>query len=205
MKKSSTNTRVTPALAFASGVQYDMLNLQNSDGRFEGKLVLAGHNGFEEKKGAAITFGYDRTLEKNGFGPTAKAGDRLVENGSAELDKEFYRSEKYTERAGKKINRDYTEFKRLGDGSMICLAFNGHTINVRGDNEIGDEVIYLHNGKDQYDFVIGKGKLGPNFKTISFVDNGDLTKAQAIELFKKAGYTLDKVGGITDGKLALDK
>lgn len=88
---------------------------------------------------------------------------------------------------------------------MICLAFNGHTINARSDEETSDSVIYLHNGKKRYDFVVGKGKTSPQFKNVSFADKGNLTKEQAIELFKAAGYTIEKTGGIKDGKLVADK
>jgi hypothetical protein len=196
---------VTPPLTFLSSVQYDMLNSDNKDGRFEGRLMLAGYQGFVEKAGAKITFGSDHTLEKDGFGPSAKAGDRMVEKGSFALDQELYISETFTERAGSKITRGYTEFKRLGDGSIICLAFSGQTINGKGDEAISDDVIFLRNGKNQYDFVIANAKTGPEFKSISLADKGDLTKEQAIELFKTAGYAADQTGGIKDGKLVVDK
>jgi len=196
---------VTPAVTFISTVQFDLLNIDNKDGRIEGKLMFAGYNGFVEKAGAKITFGYDYKLEKNGFGPAAKAGDRNVENGSFALDKEHYISEMFTERAGRKISRSYTEFKRLGDGSMICLAFSGQTFNGKGDEDISNDVIFLHNGKGRYDFAIARAKTGPEFKSISFADKGDLTKKQAIELFKTAGYAIDQTGGIKDGKLVVDK
>jgi hypothetical protein len=196
---------VTPPTTFIATVQFDLLNINNKDGRFEGNLMLAGYAGFVEKAGAKITFGYDHKLEKDGFGPLAKAGDRNVENGSLLLDKELYISETFSERAGKKITRNYTEFKRLGDGSMVCLAFNGRTLNMRGDEELGDDVVFLRNGRNQYDFVIAKGKTGPDFKSISFADQGDLTKEQAIALFKSMGYAIDQTGGIKDGKLVLDK
>lgn len=196
---------VTPPITFITTVQFDLLNMDNKDGRIEGKLMFAGYDGFVEKAGAKITFGYDHKLEKDGFGPAAKAGDRNVENGSLELDKEYYIAETFTERAGKKISRSYTEFKRLGDKSMICLAFSGQTINGKGDEDTSDEVIFLHNGKNRYDFVIANAKTGPEFKSISFADKGDLTKEQAIALFKTAGYTIDQSGGIKDGKLVVDK
>jgi hypothetical protein len=196
---------VTPPLTFVSTVQFDLLNIDNKDGRIEGKLMFAGYNGFVEKAGAKITFGYDHKLQKDGFGPSAKAGDRNVENGSLALDKEYYISEAFTERAGRKISRSYHEFKRLGDKSMICLVFGGKTFNGKGDEDISDDVIFLHNGKDQYDFVIAKAETGPEFKSISFADKGDLTKEQAIELFKAAGYAIDQSGGIKDGKLVVDK
>ena len=98
---------VTPPLTFVSTVQFDLLNMDNKDGRVEGKLMFAGYNGFVEKAGARITFGFDHTLEKDGFGPLAKAGDRMVENGSIDLAGEYYLSESFTERAGQKITRSY--------------------------------------------------------------------------------------------------
>jgi predicted MPP superfamily phosphohydrolase len=196
---------VTPPLTFVASVQFDMLNMDNKDGRFEGQLMLAGYKGFVEKAGPKITFGYDDKLAKDGFGPNAKAGDRTVSNGSLALDKEYYICETFTERAGRKIDRSYYEFKRVPDGSMVCLALSGHVFNFRGDEEPGDEVIYLHNGAGRYDFVIAKGKTGPEFKAISFADKGDLTKEQALELFKAAGYTIETSGGIQGGKLVVDK
>ena len=196
---------VTPGTTFIAGVQYDMLNLGKKDGRFEGVLPLAGYNGFVEKTPSKITFGSDRTRDKDGFGQLAKAGDHDVDTGSLDLDQKYYVAENSTERAGKKISRGYNEFKMLADGSMICLVFSGQTLNARGDQETTDSVIYLHNGKNQFDFVVAKGKTGPAFKTLSFADKGDLTKDAALDLFKAAGYALDKSGGIKDGKLVVDK
>jgi hypothetical protein len=196
---------VTPATTFIGTVQFDILNMDNTDGRFTGTLPLAGYEGFVEKSGAMITFGWDHTMTKDGFGPLNKKGDHLVENGFLDLDKEYYREERTTDRAGQRIARSYNEFKRLADGSMICLVFNGQTINARGDAQTSDSVIYLHNGPGRYDFVIAKGTTGPGFTSMTFADKGDLSKEQAIELFRGAGYTIDKTGGIRDGKLVVDK
>ena len=196
---------VTPPLAFAAAVQFDIMNLNNQDGRFEGKLMLAGYKGFVEKAGTQVSFGYDDTLQKDGFGPGAKAGDRQAASGSLALDTEYFAWESFSERAGKKIDRSRTEFKRLADGSMICLAVSGHSFNFRGEEDARGEAIFLHNEAGRYDFIIAKAKTGPEFKAISFADQGDLTKAQALELFKAAGYEIDKSGGIQGGNLVLDK
>ncbi len=196
---------VTPPLALAVAVQFDIMNPTNQNGRFEGKLMMAGYNGVYEKAGNLITFDYDDTLQKDGFGPAHKAGTRVKGSGSLDLGKEHFIWQTVNEREGKAIDRGYTEFKRLGDGSMICLALNGHAFNMRGDEEMRDEAIYLHNGAGRYDFVIAKGKTGPGFTVISFADKGDLTKEQVLELFRAAGYEIDKSGGIQDGKLILDK
>ncbi|MBN2432792.1 MAG: hypothetical protein JXQ27_15055 [Acidobacteria bacterium] len=196
---------VTPAATFIGSVQFDILNLDNKDGQYSGTLPLAGYKGQMEKSGSMITFGWDHTMEKDGFGPLAKKGDHLLENGFLDLDKEYYREERTTDRAGQRIARSYNEFKRLADGSMICLVFNGQAMDARGNAATSDSVIYLHNGPGRYDFVIAKGTTGPGFTPFSFAEKGDLTKDQAIELFRNAGYTIDKTGGIKDGKLVLDK
>lgn len=196
---------VMPQLSFAMSVQYDGLNLEHKDGRFEGKLILAGHPGFVEQTGDRITFGFETTREKDGFGPSAKAGDKLSHQGFLDLKAGYYHAEEATERGGKKISRNVTEFKILEDGSMICIDSRGNTFDARGEEAVKDQVIFLHNGPGRYDFVIGNGKNGPEFSPITFADKGNLTKEEAIELFKAAGYTLDKVGGIRDGQLVLDK
>ena len=87
---------------------------------------------------------------------------------------------------------------------MICIDFNGSRFDMRGNESKNDQVIFLHNGPGRYDFVIAKGENGTEYTALSFADKGDLTKDQAMALFKEAGYTLDKVGGIKDGKLVLD-
>jgi hypothetical protein len=196
---------VTPPLTFLGSVQFDLLNTDNKDGRFEGTLMLAGYKGTMERAGSKITFGYDYTLEKDGFGPAAKKGDRNTQTGSLDLSKEHYVADDSSERAGRKIKRSYTEFKRLGDGSMICLAIFAHTINGKGDAETGSEAVYIHNGKDLFDFVTAKAAVGPEFQKVSFAEKGDLTKAQAVEAFKAAGFTIDQTGGVRDGKLFTDK
>lgn len=196
---------VTPPLTFVTTVQFDLLNPGNQDGRFEGKLMFAGYNGFVEKSGTKIVFGFDHKLDKDGFGPLAKAGDRMVENGSLDLAGASYRSEEFTERAGRKISRGCAEFKRLEDGSMVCLALSGKLLNMRGDEDPSAEAIFVHNGAGRYDFVVAKSTSGPEFKNVSFSSSGDLTKAQAIELFRAAGYEIQTSGGIEGGKLVLDK
>lgn len=196
---------VTPATTFIGSVQFDLLNLDNADGHFAGKLMLAGYPAVMDRAGSMVTFGYDFKREKDGFGPLAKAGDRVVQNGSLDLNQAYYKAEDFTERGGTRIARSYHEFKRLGDGSMICLVYSGQAVNARGDAQPSDSVIYIHNGKDLYDFVVAKGTAGPGFSPMSFADKGDLTKAQAVELFKSAGYTIEKAGGIQSGQLALDK
>lgn len=195
---------VTPATTFITAVQYDMLNLNDQDGRYEGKLMMAGYQGFMEKTADRITFGYDHTLEKDGFGPSAKAGDHSVQNGFLDLASAYYRAETVTERGENRINRTYTEFKRIADGGMICIDHKASALDMRGNPISGDHVVFLHNAPGRYDFVIAKGQAGMDFSPISFAEKGDLNKEQIIDLLKTAGYAIEKTGGIKDGKLVLD-
>lgn len=195
---------VTPPLAFASAVQFDIMDPNKQDGRFTGKMMLAGHQGFLERAGSRLSFGYDDKLQKDGFGPLNKAGDRVAGSGSLALDTGYFVWETFNERGGQKIQRDYTEFKRLADGSMICMALSGQSLDMRGEAGDKDEAIFLHNGPGRYDFVIANGKTGPGFAAISFAAKGDLDKAQALELLKSAGYEIEQSGGIQGGKLVLD-
>ena len=195
---------VTPPLAFASAVQFDIMNPNRQDGRFENRMMMAGYQGNLQQAGNQLTFTYDDKLQKDGFGPAHKAGDRVFGSGSLALDSGYFIWETFSERAGKKLERHYTEFKRLGDGSMVCLALSGQLFGMRGDAENRSGAIYLHNGPGRYDFVIAKGQAGPEFQALSFAEKGDLTKEQAMELFKAAGYEIEKSGGILAGKLVLD-
>lgn len=195
---------VTPSTCFISGVQYDLLNIDNKDGRFEGELMFAGYQGFVEKKGPILTFGYDDVLEKDGFGFSSKASDRKVENGTCDLEKVYFFEESYTEREGKIFTRTVSEFRQEKDGSMSCFVLSGGDFDIRGDISPHSDYLFVRNGKNQYDFVIAVGQEGPDFKVISLKDHEDMTKEKAIELFEAAGYVVEKSGGIVNGKLTLD-
>lgn len=192
---------VTPGLAFVSGVQYDLLNMENKDGRFTGELVLAGYHGFVEKQGSKITFGYDEVMTEDGFGPLSKAGDRRVESGIFETSKEYYKSESYTERGGAKLTRYYYEFKRLPDGSIICFALSGGAMDAMGKEAPYTTFAFIRSGKERYDFAIAKAKLGPEFNVVSLVDETDLKVEKAVAIFEAKGFTITATGGIKNGKL----
>ena len=161
------------------------------------------YQGFVEKRGTKMTFGYDDLREKDGWSDSQKAGDRLVENGSFDLAKLDYIVEDYTEREGVKLERNYYEFKKLSDGSIICLSLSGQSMNSSGNGVLTNDAIYLHNGVGQYDFVVANAFVGPEFTSVNFATS-DMTKAQAIAAFKAAGYTITTSGGIKNGKLVLD-
>lgn len=194
----------TPGLQFVTGVQYDLLNMDNADGRFDGELMLAGYPAFLERAGSKMNFGFDFIREKDGFGPTAKAGDRLVESGDCDLDQGVYRSENSTERDGKVISRTYSEFKLLDSGEMICFMTYCNGLNLKGEENTSNYSLYIKAGKDQYDFVLGKANTGTSFDKITIIDKNDLTKDEARSLMENAGFTIEKTGGISGDKLVID-
>lgn len=195
---------VSPGLEFVSGVQYDLLNMENKDGRFEGKLMMAGFPGFLERKGSKMSFGYDYIRDKEGFSPTMKVGDRIVEDGNCDLSKGTYVTETFTERSGQKSERSYSEFKRLKNGEMIYLKTTGSSLNFRGETDLSNTCIYIKAGKNKYDFVIGKATQGPAFEKLSFIDKNDLSKNEALQMMEKAGYQIKKSGGIAEGTLVVE-
>ena len=195
---------VTPGLEFVSGVQYDLLNMDNKDGHFEGKLMMAGFPGVLERKGSKMSFGYDYIRDEDGFSPAAKAGDRIVEDGNCDLGKGTYVTETFTERNGHKIERSYSEFKRFKNGEMICLRTYSSSLNFRGEADLSNTCTYIKAGKDKFDFVIGKATQGPAFEKLSFIDKSDLSKDEARQMMEAAGYQIEKSGGIAGGKLVVD-
>ncbi|HHY12781.1 MAG TPA: hypothetical protein GX529_09150 [Firmicutes bacterium] len=188
-----------------SGTSYDALNPENLDGRFEGNLLLSGRPGHVEKDGTRITFGSDYIREKDGFAPSMKAGDRLVENGSCDLSGEVHQMETFTEREGQVIVRNYSEFKRLESGEMMCLRITGHSLNqVSEEDELSNTCTFMKVGKDRLEFVIAKATCGPGFEKLSLADKDDLSKDEARELMEAAGYEIEQAGGIADGVLFVD-
>lgn len=195
---------VTPQLNLASGVFYDLLNLDNKEGRFEGKLGLSDNTGFTEKKGSITNFGTDYIrAEDQSFGNTKK-GDRVIEIGIFDATKQYYKSEQSTEREGKKISISFTEFQRLADGTFLVLQSEGNAFNGKGEEVNTNNFIFLAIGNDRYDFVIANDVKGPSFTPVTLSDKGELTKKQAIEIFKSFGWTIEQTGGIENGKLVKD-
>lgn len=193
---------VTPGLCFVTGIQYDLLNLYNEDGRFEGELMLAGYPGYVEKKGSKLTFGYEDIRDEDGFSPSMKAGDKDVESGSCDLDKGYYYADSYTEREGVQISRTTSEFKKQADGSMCTIVMEGRTIDFRNNEELSTSYIFIRSGEGQYDFVIASSAIGTTYDFLSLEE--DMTKEMAFALFEGAGATIENSGHIKDGKLILD-
>ena len=166
---------------------------------------MAGFPGVLERKGSKMSFGYDYIRDEDGFGPAMKAGDRIVEDGNCDLGKGTYQTENFTERNGQKIERSYSEFKRLKSGEMICLRTHSYSMNVLSQQEeLSNTCTYIKAGQDKFDFVIGKATQGPAFEKLSFIDKSDLSKDEARQMMERAGYQIEKSGGIAGGTLIVD-
>lgn len=193
---------VTPGLCFVTGVQYDILNIYNEDGRFEGNLMLAGFPGFEEKKGSSITFGYENAIKEDSQFSNTKAGDKEVESGNCDLSKGYYFAESYTDRSGSKISRSTNEFQLQADKSMCALVIDGSTLGYNNEENLTTSYIFIRAGEGQYDFAVGKSTTGTAFETIKLEDN--MTKDMAIAMFESAGASIEYSGGIKDGVFYVD-
>lgn len=193
---------VTPGLCFVTGVQYELLNMNNENGRYEGELFLAGYPGFIEKNGDLLTFGYEDTLEEDGFSFSSKAGDIRRENGNSDLNKGYYFAESSTDRGGAIIARDTSEFVKQANDDMCALVIDGSTINFSGDEELKTTYIFIRGGEKLYDFVVAESGVGTAFEVLYMED--DMSKASAIAMFEAAGAVITNSGGIKDGAFYLD-
>ncbi len=185
---------VSPDLTLAMTSQYDLLNLNNTNGRFEGELMFTGQKAFVEKNGDKLVFGSDHIADS--ATGAHEAGDRLVENGEADLSKVWLKSEEYVERDGERITYDCIEVVKMSDGSMALLYLTGSTIS----GETG--AVFIHAGESVYEYVVASAAFGVDFSVLSLGNGFD--KAQARSFLESAGYTVSDTGSDVGGKLIAD-
>lgn len=196
---------LVPSTELSIGIQYEILNLENENGSFKGKLPLSGFPAFIEKDGAKLTFGYEYVREEDGWAPSMKAGDVLVENGSCDLAKEVYRTETVTKRDDKMVDHTYMEFKRIKGGAMLCLRIYGSSKNAATDEErMANTCTFIKAGKGSLNFVLAEAQIGPAFEELSIINKSDLTKEAAIEMLEAAGYVIETTGSVIEGVLLID-
>lgn len=179
-------------LPIASVPIYEMHNLNNKDGRFEGVGFGSKIPEYIEKRGAQITFGKDGVRENDGFSPDDKKGDRVVENGSLDGERGSLRTEYFAERDGAKVYRCVTQ-SILVDGESVAILFQ---YGKSGDKSKTTGV-FISAGKENYDFVTATSGAGTDFDEI-LLDFASTEKA--VEAFEANGLTIEMTGGITNGK-----
>lgn len=187
----------TVPLPLTSGPMYEILNMENKDGRHEGKLALSGLQAFIEKNGTKSVFGYDTLREQDGSGPNSKAGDRLVENGIFEADKGYFKTENQVERDGNTVDKTVAEYLRSPGGVFAAMYQYGSEFDARGDERKSTTAVFLLMGEKQYRFVVAKGEAGAAFQETALKDG--MTAEEAEDLLAKAGYRIQSTGGVQDG------
>lgn len=184
-------------MPLATASMYELLNMDNKDGRFEGIGMVSGYQEFIEKNGRVFSFGRDDVREKDGFTPYDKAGDRLVENGSFDGDKKLFQTESYSERNGALIQKIRVYCLLTNDDTVILLYQFGNNFDSRGESIKAGHAVFLTVSKNHYDFVLAKNTEGADFQVLPF---NITTIEEAEKLFTDSGYKIDKTGGIYDGK-----
>lgn len=185
---------VGPELTLAMIVQYDLLNLYNNEGRFEGELMFSGQKAFVEKSGAKLVFGSDHIVDADTGSYTI--GDRIVENGEADLNKVWLKSEEHVERDGKTISHSYIEVVKMSDGSLALLSLSGNT------DSSDTSAVFVHASGTVYEYVVATAATGVDFSVLSLGNGFD--KAQARSFLESAGYTVTDSGSDVNGKLVAD-
>lgn len=186
----------TAPLPLVTGPLYEILNMDNKDGRHEGVLALSGIKAFIEKKGSKSIFGYDTIREKDGFG-NSKAGDRMVEDGIFEADRGYIRIEDRVERDGKAVSKVFAEYVYNRDSVFRALYQYGSEFDGVGRENKLNTVVFLLMGEKQYDFVVANAETGATFEVLALKEN--MSAEEAKELLSKAGYQIKKTGGIQAG------
>ncbi len=190
---------VMPALTLAMGVQYDMLNIYNADGHFEGNLMFSGYPAKLDRSGMKVTFSCENTVLADDDSGSQKAGDHYYEAGEADLAAYTYKSEDYTERGGLKISRNYIEVLKYSDGSMALLFQYG---TEKEDGSSTMDIVFIRAGENVYEYAIAEGTDGTGFKVVSLKSGMD--RAQALSAFQANGYTVVESGSEVNGALVTD-
>lgn len=190
---------VGPELTLAMCVQYDLLNVNNANGRFDGALMFNGQQAFVERTGMKLVFGSDHTVPEGSASGSQEPGDRLVEDGEADLAKLWLKSEGYTERGGAKITRSYIEVIKMSDGSMALISLSG-SVDEDGQQTAG--AVFIRSGEDVYEYVVASSEAGVDFPLLSL--GGGYDRAAAKSALEGAGYTVTDSGAEVNGKLVSD-
>ncbi len=183
-------------LPIVTANMYEMLNLEEKDGRFEETEDSTGVTKFLEKKGTDIRFGFDGIRNQDGFSPDDKKGDRIVESGTLDGKKGHFKSESFTERAGSVLERSMVQ----------CNLINGDTVAIlyqfgKSSGENRTTSVFISAGKDHYDFVIGSDNSGPGFPEL-ILDFS--TAEEAAKRFEASGLKIVKSGGIQNGAFVVN-
>ena len=188
---------VMVGLPLANSIFYSMLNLENNDGDFSGKVGFSDVSGFYNKKGDVATFGNDYLREADGFTANEKAGDQVITNGYFDAGKGYLKVEDLSKREGNIISRSYTEYYHLKDGGFVSLYQVSGDYDYGGAEAKNNSLTFIDMNLEHYEYVVAEGTAGVSGTLIELKD--DMTVSEAEALFIEAGYTIKVKGGIRDG------
>jgi len=173
-----------------------LLNLYNEDGKFGDANSSAG---FYEQNGSKITIGKDFIAEDDGF--YYSAGDRLIENGQADLSAGWIWLEESIESGGQPLRFQRTD-QQFKKGFMAALVQMGIDEKEAWDGarqrNTGLFVIYT---EDYIEYVTGSTDegQGPTASLMKF--DANMSAAEAKAMFESNGLTIERYGRIQDGKV----
>ncbi len=185
-------------IPFILGSEYDMLNSQGADGRFEGVLGYTNTKGFTEKSGHLLSFGREVVREFDGFSIAERKGDLEQEEGSLDLLAGHMVARRVVKRGETEIERDYYEYRLLQDGGMVLTAIWGDLYNFQGDEANRTEAVYMRVTEAGLDFFTARGSAGVKFTQVS-LGEGDFTPEEAAKAFENAGFAIQTSGSVKDG------
>ncbi len=193
---------VMVALPLANSIFYSMLDLDNVDGNFSGKIGFGEMEGFYNKSGDTVKFGQDTIRKADGMMANDKLGDRVLTDGLFEAGKGYFRLDDSVMRDEKTISRTYTEFIQNEDGSFLCLNQVFSDLDYNSNESKTNKFTFISMSKDTYDFVTATGVAGVEGKLCVLTEG--MTIEDATSQFLDLGYVINETGGIQNGVFVVD-
>ncbi len=193
---------VMVALPLANSIFYSLLDLDNVDGNFSGKIGFGEREGFYNKSGDTVKFGQDTIRKADGMMANDKLGDRVLTDGLFEAGKGYFRLDDSVMRDGKTISRTYTEFIRKEDGSFLCLNQVFSDLDYNSNESKTNTFTFISISKNTYDFVTATGVAGVEGKLCILTEG--MTIEDATSQFLDLGYVINETGGIQNGVFVVD-
>ena len=188
---------VMVGMPLANAIFYSLLNLDNVDGNFSGKIGFSDAEGYYNKSGDFMEFGQDNIRAEDGFVPNDLAGDRILTEGSFDASKGYFIMDDSTMRNDQVILRTKTEFIRSEDGAFVCLYQVAGDMEQSGNANKYNLLTFIFMSETQYEFVNAEGTIGVDGKILKLTEG--MTVEEATQLFLDSGYTISETGGIEDG------
>jgi hypothetical protein len=163
---------LAPCNAILSVGGYDLIHILGSK---EGE--------YREDSGGIITFGKEFTREEDGFGPSAKKGDVVREEGNLDTSSNALVFETSIERSGELIKREVAEVVMHTDGTFIAQILSKP---VPQDNvEDKGNAYFVRCGKDDLEIIKARFEPDVNFTYDSILGKGDSTPEDMSQGYEK--------------------